>query len=203
MEKLKNYALLAAVCIITFLTVFVTLQRGEMRKAQAEAARLESNQTALCSELARETNRAGNLQATVRALTLERDELAALMPEYEAKLKDMGIRLKEAQHVAKVQTELAAAVSANRDTVYNTKVVEVQAPAAGRYVYRDDWITAVIVLKGDEVAELGLEARDSLTLVLHKERRRCLFKKQGIRYTVESASPYTTVTGMQFVEIFD
>ena len=202
LSKLKNYALLAALGIILCLAAFVLLQGRKLKAETERADRLENNQSALLSDLHTETNRAGNLQAAVDALTLKTSELERLLPEYERKLADMKIRVKNAEHIAQVQTELAASVTARRDTVY--EYIERPGPGRSRFTYSDAWLTAVIDVEEDSVASLSLSAKDSLTLVAHKQRRKCLFKKPGpTRYTVESVSPYTTITGMKVVEIFD
>ena len=202
LNKIKNYALIAALGIILCLAGFAYFQGLKLKEETARADRLNNNQSALLSDLLLEKNKAGNLQATIDALSLKADELERLIPEYERKLSDMGIKLKNAEHVAKVQTELAASVTARRDTVFQF----VERPAAGRsrYTYSDAWLTAVVDVEADSVANLSISAKDSLTLVAHKQRRKCLFKKPGpTRYTVESVSPYNTITGMQVIEIFD
>lgn len=201
-DKLKNYGLLALLGIVLFLAAFASLQGRKLKAETARADRLANNQSALLSDLYKETNRAGNLQATVDALTLKADELSDLIPAYEKKLKDMSVRLKDAQHVAQVQTELAASVTARRDTVF--QYIERPDPGTARYTYNDPWLTAVITVEADSVAALSISARDSLTVVAYKQRRKCLFKKPGpTRYTVESASPYMDITGMQVIEIFE
>ena len=202
LDKLKNYGLLAAAGVILCLAVFACLQGLKLKETQKEAARLELNQQTLLSDLNTETNRAGNLQAAVDALTLKANEMERLLPEYQRKLRDMEIRLKDAERVARIQTELAAAVTARKDTVWQYK----ESPREGRsrFTYKDPWLTAVVEVEADSVAALSIAARDSLTVVAHKQRRRCLFKKPGpTRYSVETVSPYLSIQGMQVVEIFD
>ena len=202
MEKLKNYALLAAVGIILCLTAVTCLQGRKLKDTQKEVVRLEHNQETLLSDLNMETNRAGKLQATVDALTLKANEMERILPEYERKLRDMEIRVKDAEHVARIQTELAAAVTAQKDTVW--KYVESPREGRSRFTYSDPWLTAVVDVEADSVASLSIAARDSLTVVAHKQRRRCLFKKPGpTRYTIETVSPYLNIQGLQVVEIFD
>lgn len=202
LSKLKTYALIAAAVVIILLAVFAAVQGRVLKTTRANADRLERNQSALLQELRTETNLAGNLQAEVDALTLKAGELERLVPSLRAKLADMDIRLKDAQHVAQVQMELAASVQARRDTVF--QYLERPEPGRARYTYNDPWLTAVVTVEGDSVAALEFTARDSLTLVGHKERRRCIFKRPKItHYTVETASPYTTVLGMQYIEVVE
>lgn len=202
LDKIKNYALLAALGVIVCLAFYASSQGRKLKEETDRADRLANNQSALLTDLLKEVNRAGNLQATVDALTLKAEELSSLIPAYEKKLKDMNIRLKDAQHVAQVQTELAAAVTAHRDTVF--QYIERPAPGSSRYTYNDPWLTAIITVEADSVAALSIAARDSLTVVAYKQRRKCLFKKPGpTRYTVESASPYMDITGLQCVEVME
>lgn len=203
MEKLKNYALMAAALIVVGLAAFACLQGRKLRQTQEEAGRLSRNQSALLDELRLEQNRAGELQATVQALTLRRDELEALVPKYEKRLRDMNIRLKDAQHLAQIATETAAQVTAHPDTVF--KIVE-GAPVVDttrRFRFADDWIEATVTVS-DTGAALRLSVRDSLTVVAHRERRRCIFRRPKVtHYTAVSASPYTTITGLSYVEMVE
>lgn len=205
LSKLKNYALLVAFGIILCLAAFSVSQARKLTEAKSEAERLANNQSSLLMELHEEVNKAGKLQATVDALALRRDELETLVPKYEKQLADMRIRLKDAQHVAAVATETAAKVQARRDTVWQyVERPDPGTPTRARYTYEDAWISAVVVVEDSSLATLQVTARDSLTLVGHRERRKCLFKKPKItHYTTVSASPYTTVTGVTYVEIVE
>lgn len=201
-EKLKNFALLAALGIILCLGIFAAIQGTQLARSKKETARLDANQTALLTELQQERNAAGELQSTVRALTLRRDELEAMLPAYERRLREMNVRLKDAQHLAQIATETAAQVTARPDTVIKyVQGVPVIDTAARRFRFFDEWIEAEISLC-DTGAALRLHVHDSLTVVAHKERRRCLFRRPKVKYyTAVSANPYTTVTGISYIEL--
>ena len=201
-EKLKNFALLAALGIILCLGGFAFVQGRVLAQTKRETARLGANQTALLTELVQERNAAGELQSTVRALTLRRDELEAMLPAYERRLREMNVRLKDAQHLAQIATETAAQVTARPDTVIKyVQGVPVIDTAARRFRFFDEWIEAEISLS-DTGAALRLNVHDSLTVVAHKERRRCLFRRPKVKYyTAVSANPYTTVTGISYIEL--
>lgn len=200
--KLKNYMLLAALGIILCLGGFAFVQGRVLAQTKREAARLDANQTALLTELVQERNAAGELQSTVQALTLRRDELEAMLPAYERRLREMNVRLKDAQHLAQIATETAAKVTAQPDTVIKyVQGVPVIDTAARRFRFFDEWIEAEISLS-DTGAALRLNVHDSLTVVAHKERRRCLFRRPKVKYyTAVSANPYTTVTGISYIEL--
>lgn len=203
-EKLKNFALLAALGIILCLGIFAAIQGTQLARSKQEAARLGANQTALLTELQQERNAAGQLQSTVQALTLRRDELEAMLPAYERRLREMNVRLKDAQHLAQIATETAAAVTAHPDTVIRYVPglpVPVVDTSARRYKFFDEWLDAEISVT-DTGAALRLHVHDSLTVVAHKERRRCIFRRPRVLYyTAVSANPYTTVTGISYIEL--
>lgn len=203
MAKLKIYAIIAAVGIITCLGIYAAVQGRKLARAKADVERLERNQAALLQDMEIERNKAGDLQATVNALTLRRDELERLIPVYVRKLDEMSIRLKEVQSVASIGLETVASVTAKPDTVFVPVEVPGPAPAQRRFIYSDDWLDAVIDIQDDSVS-VQVQARDSLTVVAHRERRKCLFKKPKIvRYTAVPASPYTRITGLNYVETVD
>ena len=203
MPKTKLYALIAFVSIILCLGAYGAIQRKNLARAKAEVERLEKNQAALLQDIEYTRNKAGDLQATVDALTLRRDELERLLPAYARKIKDMEIRLKEVQSVAAVTMETSAAVTATPDTIYvPVPVPGDPAPEPRRFVYSDAWLDAVIYI-GDS-ARVQVNVRDSLTVVAHREKRKCLFRRpRVIKYTAVPSSPYTTVTGLTYVEVTD
>lgn len=203
MPKTKLYALIALVSIILCLGAYGAIQRKNLARAKAEVERLEKNQAALLQDIEYARNKAGDLQATVDALTLRRDELERLLPAYARKIKDMEIRLKEVQSVAAVTMETSAAVTATPDTVYvPVPVPGDPSPAPRRFVYSDAWLDAVIDI-GDS-ARVQVNVRDSLTVLAHREKRKCLFRRpRVIKYTAVPSSPYTTVTGLTYVEVTD
>ena len=209
MGNIRVWAVGCAAALILFLAGWALVLDRRLESAKAEVQRLEHNQETLLGDVTFERNRAGELQATVDALTLRRDELERLLPEYVRRLADMGVRLREAESVARVSMEQAASVKAVRDTVY----VPIQSPADGtdvrrRYRYSDEWIDAdVEVDLRVDTAGVTVRSRDSLTIVAHRARKRCLFPRFRVgkvtHYTVASSSPYSEITGFAIVEVID
>lgn len=201
-NKISLYTIIAAILLAVTLGTVIAVQESQLEKARAEASRLALNQEALLRDLDTARAENGHLMASVDALTLRRDELEGLLPKYAAEVANLRLKLKDVQGVASVETSTAVQVVAVHDTVF----VQQEAPkAAGRrYRFRDAWVNAAVDIVGDS-AHLELTARDSLTVVAHREPRKCLFRRKGkvTRYTVSPASPYTKIDGVSFVEVVD
>lgn len=202
-NKISLYTVGAAILLAVTLGTVIAVQERQFEKARAEASRLALNQEALLRDLDTARAENGHLMASVDALTLRRDELEGLLPKYAAEVANLKLKLKNVQGVASVETSTAVQVVAVHDTVF----VQQEAPkaAAGRrYRFRDAWVNAAVDIVGDS-AHLELTARDSLTVVAHREPRKCLFRRKGkvTRYTVSPASPYTKIDGISFVEVVD
>ena len=201
-NKISLYTIVAAILLAVTLGTVIAVQERQLEKARAEASRLAINQEALLRDLDTARAENGHLMASVDALTLRRDELEGLLPKYAAEVANLRLKLKDVQGVASVETSTAVQVVAVHDTVF----LEREAPkAAGRrYRFRDAWVNAAVDIVGDS-AHLELTARDSLTVVAHREPRKCLFRRKGkvTRYTVSPASPYTKIDGVSFVEVVD
>ena len=201
-NKISLYTIVAAILLAVTLGTVIAVQERQLEKARAEASRLAINQEALLRDLDTARAENGHLMASVDALTLRRDELEGLLPKYAAEVANLKLKLRDVQGVASVETSTAVQVVAVHDTVF----LEREAPkAAGRrYRFRDAWVNAAVDIVGDS-AHLELTARDSLTVVAHREPRKCLFRRKGkvTRYTVSPASPYTKIDGVSFVEVVD
>ncbi len=202
LSKLKTYALLAAACIIAGLAIFAAIQGHNLKNARSTAARLEQNQATLLSELTEERTLSGKLQANVTALTLRKDELEELLPVYERRLQDMRVKLKDAQHIADVALQASAQVVAVRDTIY--QYIEGDGENTTRMLhYSDAWLDADITVQGD-TALLAVRLRDSLLIVGHREPRKCIFRRPRVtHYSVVPSSPYTTITGLHYIEVVE
>ena len=201
-NKISLYTIIAAILLAVTLGTVIAVQERQLEKARAEASRLALNQEALLRDLDTARAENGHLMASVDALTLRRDELEGLLPKYAAEVANLKLKLRDVQGVASVETSTAVQVVAVHDTVF----VQQEAPkAAGRrYRFRDAWVNAAVDIVGDS-AHLELTARDSLTVVAHREPRKCLFRRKGkvTRYTVSPASPYTKIDGVSFVEVVE
>ena len=55
----------------------------------------------------------------------------------------------------------------------------------------------------DSTSNVQIECRDSLTLVAHKTKKRCLRKSKIIKYDVTSSSPYSTITDLGYIELIE
>jgi len=202
--KIKNYALLAAAVLIVGLAVFASFQGYALRLSRETASRLAENQSSLLTDLKMERNKSGYLQATVQALKLEREEIEALIPKYEAQLDDMRIRLKEAQSIAELNLQTELNVTAGRDTA--VAIPSVTLPGVVKpscYVYNDKYASVNIAVNGDSSA-VYISIRDVVYVVAHRERKTCLLKKPKItKYTATTLSPYTNIVGVRYVEVTD
>lgn len=202
-DKFKIAIVAVIAAIIMALAAAACCLDLKYQEAKAEAARLAANQTTLLSEIDTARAENGRLMATVDALSLRRDELERLLPAQAAEIRNLRLRLKDVQAVAALQTETAFQADLDRDTVF-VEVFKEAAPEGRRsYRFRDVWVDALVTVVGDS-ARLDMSLRDSLTVVAHKERRKCIFKKPKITsLTVSPASPYTKVTGVGYVEVVD
>lgn len=199
--KIRIFLFVVAAMVAAF--AVITLQRAKIRQLQEEAGRLASNQTALLTAVEYSKAENGRLMATVNALTLRRDELEELIPAYNKELKNARVRIRELESIASVSYGTAAEVEAVPDTTYVSGRGDVPAPVV-QYRFEDDYLTAKVRLR-DSSALLSIQSRDTLTIIAHRKRVRCLFRKKGriLYYTVVPASPYTQIEDVRYVEVVE
>lgn len=162
-----------------------------------EKARLESNLLALDDSIHYYQNSLGEQVASVAALRLRCAEFEALRRADLEQIRQLGIRLKRAEAVARqvAQTRLEVRVPV-RDTVYLHDTL--------RYFrWRDHWVE----VEG-EIADDSLHCRvasvDTLLQVVHRVPRRFLFIRWGtkaIRQEIISKNPHTQIVYSEYVDL--
>ena len=204
--KLKHYLYIAAAAIFIALCTWADIQTMRLRAAVEERDRLAVNQTSLLTEMELREKENGALIAEVQALTLRADELETLVPKYEAKVKELGIKVRDLQSISEMQLRIIAEIEARRDTVFLPAIVDTMGNRSqARYWFQDAYLTAAIDVVDSTLAKLHVEASDTLTVVAHRKPVKCLFKRKGkiVKYTVESSSPYTKIQDVKYIEVVD
>lgn len=197
-------------CIALVMAVAVIgIQSKVIRQNKAEISRLEANQEALLTDVQFYEDSNGNLVATVNALTLRRDELENLIPSYVAEIEDLKLKLKNVNTLAHVSMETKAEIQAPTiqlpppAPLLPAERPDTLPPAPYQFAYEDSWITVTGTVYPDSTSNVQIECRDSLTLVAHKTKKRCLRKSKIIKYDVTSSSPYSTITDLGYIELIE
>ena len=206
-------------CVAIFALVTIcTIQHRQLAQERQEAARLEDNQSALLLDMEKYRTENGELVASVQALTLKHDELSALIPQYEKEIKQLKIDLRNAKNIAHVETETSVDIIAPLvpetppETISPAKDEDSQVPTEEapfvprEFVWEDDWITVAGKVYADTVV-CSFVSRDSLMLVAHYAKRKCLFfkgrKGKLIKYDVKSKNPHTDIKGVEYIEVVE
>lgn len=206
-KKIIGKPLVIALLALAAAAAIIVAQAVSIRKQKAETTRLQINQDALLSEVQTYQDKEENLVATVNALTLRRDELENLIPEYTREIDNLRIKLKDVQstaHIAmKTVARLQATASPEQEHPLPPDPVTPQLPAEtpGEFNYKDAWITVSGRVLNDSVVDLRIIHRDSLTLVAHRTKKKCLRRSKIIKYDVLSNSPYTSITDVSYIEL--
>lgn len=206
-KKIIGKPLVIALLALAAAAAIIVAQAVSIRKQKAETTRLQINQDALLSEVQTYQDKEENLVATVNALTLRRDELENLIPEYTREIDNLRIKLKDVQstaHIAmKTVARLQATANPEQEHPLPPDPVTPQLPAEtpGEFNYKDAWITVSGRVLNDSVVDLRIIHRDSLTLVAHRTKKKCLRRSKIIKYDVLSNSPYTSITDVSYIEL--
>lgn len=194
MKKIAIYIILALTAACVGLGI-------ALRKSNSEKERLESNQTALLSQVEYWTTKNGKSAADVRKLTLTVDELK----QYNATLKktadDLGIKLKRVQSASTtgVRTEVKFITQVRDSIVYRDSII---VPVKA-FTWRDPWTDVQGVIERDSV-DLSVQSVDTLTTIVHKIPHKFWFIKWGckaIKQTVVSSNPHAKITYTEYIEV--
>ena len=182
---MKRFLLIALIIAGGLLWV----QSARLRSEKRERRRLESNQTALMSDVEIYRTKAGKLRAA----------------DAES-IRDLSIKLRRVESTAKTATATVVELRAKlRDTavVRETSAGAVIIDSMRTFRWRDPWVTVEGLIERDSVA-CRVESIDTLRQVVHRVPRRFLFIRWGtkaIRQEVMSSNPHTRIVYTDYIEL--
>ena len=202
--------------MVAGLAILCTVQRREIQAKGSEVERLSVNQAGLLSQVEYHRSRNDELVASVQALTLTRDELSALIPAYEDEIRTLRLELQDVRSIGRISTDMVVGITVPTMD-FRVPELDFSVPKDGKSVpkdddyvtprefsWRDDWTEISGRIYADSVTCM-VACRDSLLLVAHYDRRKCLFKRKGrlLKYDVRSKNPHVTVRALEMVDVID
>ena len=187
--------------IILLLGGLVFIQFKHAAKLSDERDRYKQNNTALLSDIERIKVDSTTMAVDAKALRLTIDEYERFRAADAEKIRQMGIKIKNLQAVAKHNLEVAAPINTViRDTVFmrdTVHVVQQKVEMASSHIQLD----AVIdndTLKGDIRLPVTLQQ-----IVWVEYKRKCLFwkKVKAIHQTISSDNPYVDIKYSEYIQI--
>ncbi|MBO7261523.1 MAG: hypothetical protein J6U95_01165 [Alistipes sp.] len=211
LKKPLFWAILLAIALVAS----IGISSNKIKKQRAEIERLEINQQTLIEQVQYYEDENGAQVATIQALTLQKSEFESLMPQYAREIKDLRLKVKDLESIAHASTSTTAEITAPlidyvpRQTM-DERIQAVTDSLAALYAgvktfhWSDGWLSISGEVMNDSV-KCRVENIDSLTLVVHRERKRCLFRRKGkiLHYDIKSANPHTSVKDIQYIEIVE
>lgn len=179
----------------------VFIQFKHAAKLSDERDRYKQNNTALLSDIERIKIDSTTMAVDAKALRLTIDEYERFRAADAEKIRQMDIKIKNLQEVAKHNLEVAAPINAViRDTVFirdTVQVVQQKVEMASPHIQFD----AVIdndTLRGD--IRLPVTLQQSVWV---EYKRKCLFwkKVKAIHQTISSDNPYVDIKYSEYIQI--
>ena len=187
--------------IILLLGGVVFIQFKHASKLSDERDRYKQNNTALLSDIERIKVDSTTMAVDAKALRLTIDEYERFRAADAEKIRQMGVKIKNLQAVAKHNLEVAAPINAViRDTVFirdTVQVVQQKVEMASPHIQLD----AVIdndTLRGDISLPVTLQQT-----VWVEYKRKCIFwkKVKAIHQTISSDNPYVDIKYSEYIQI--
>ena len=176
-----------------------------VRHYRREVERLKTNQQTLSQQLVHYRTRSGAEAATVQALRLRCAEFEELRSADAARIRDLGIRIRQLEATAvtatRQETEMRVPV---RDTVLlrlcDTVVVH---DTVRLFRWDDGWCRVEGVLLPDSVI-CRVTSVDTLRQIVHRVPRKFLFIRWGtkaIRQEIVASNPHTQIVYAEYVQL--
>jgi hypothetical protein len=189
---MKKFLLIYAVGATMLLILCVVI----MRHSRCELNRLSNNNEALTSEIKLYKSRLDESAASVVALQLQLKEYREQNARDARRIRDLGIRLRRVESVAKTATESRVAFSApTRDTI-------VLCDTLTLFRWSDRWVNVEGAIRNGS-AECRVESIDTLHQIIHRVPHKFLFVRYGtkaIRQEILSSNPHTKIVYAEYIE---
>ena len=191
MKKLLTYIVVAIVlAVVAFFSArYVSTLRNENR-------RLQNNQTALMNDVRYWRDEADRNSSKAQGITLKVSELEGLRARDAATIRELGVRLHNAQ-------SLVRAAIVVRDTIELTRTdtIMVRDTIYDARYYEDKW-TTIVSTPNEAVYSTNVP----LTLVTATKQKRYLWglfwgRVRGIEVVVRSDNPNAIIDSLQYVEL--
>ncbi len=173
------------------------------RSERAERQRFEGNQSVLMDSVRHFKVRDSLHAASVEVLRLTVAEYKKYRSEDAALIRDMGIKLKRALTVAKVETSTDLDILASvQDSIIRPDNPEMPPDTVRTFNWRDPWVSVAGTIRKDSVS-CSVHSQDSLAIVAHRVPRKFLFIRWGtkaVRLEIVSRNPHTTIRAAEYVQ---
>ena len=117
--RLFSWRGLQGVMVLLLLGLVALIAIRSNNRLKADIARMQHNQQTMQAEVEYYKSRSGEQVATIEALTLERDEINRLVPEYKNEIDNLRKKLRDVE---------------NMGSVVSTTEIEVVAPSRTTYI---------------------------------------------------------------------
>lgn len=187
--------------IVAVLVGTVWLQQCKVVRLREERDRHEQNSDALLSDLKRWRVDSTTMATDVKTLRLSMDELERYRAGDLAKIKEMGIKIKNLEAVAKHEIEVDAPINASvRDSVVIRDSVAVRVQAVSM---ANPFIQMHGVIEKDSLIgsiQLPVTLRQAVWI---EYKRRWLFWKKviAVHQVITTDNPYVEVKYSEFINI--
>ena len=162
-----------------------------------EAERLDNNQTALMEQAKLYRTALDESAASVQALQLRCDEFRQLRAEDARRIRNLGIKVKRLESIARSTTESELHVKTPlRDTIILHDTLRL-------FEWCDHWVEINGIIRHDSV-ECHVKSVDTLRQVVHRVPRKFLFIKYGtkaIRQEIISSNPHARIVYSEYIEL--
>lgn len=170
-------------------------------KERQTRIRTENNLNASLSEIETYKTKNGELVSVVQGYEFKVREFEKLLPELYAEIKELKVKVKNAQSVTQIETKI---VYRNKDSIV---YIPVRDSTARLFPIDDEWIKAEVIVTRCEVILPGdfyiKNIPNKTTLVPEVTYKGWWFwrKPVGIDLHIKQSNPYVQTTGATYIDL--
>lgn len=197
MSKIK----IAGIIVIILLGVAIWLQQKRIVAIRQERDRYQLNNDALLSDMRQWQIDSATMATDVKRLLMTSDEFEHYRAEDAAKIKEMGIKIKNLEAAAKHQLEVNAPIAAQiRDSIIIRDTVPVVIKAVSM---NTPYLKLAGTIENDSlVGSIHLPVTLRQAVWIEYKRRWLFWKKvKAVHQTITSDNPHVQITYSEYIHI--
>ncbi len=197
---MKNKLIGLLITLLVFTGVFLTTCVKLYQKEKQEKERFESNFKSSLSDIQEYKTKQGELVAVIEGLKLKDREIKQLLPQLYSEIRELKIRLKNAQSVTKVVTEIKYV---NKDSIIYIPITD----SIRRFEINEEWLKAeVTVTDFKYIAPGAFKINDipNETLIVAEGQYKGWWfwrKAVGVNVHIKHTNPYIKTIGGEYIDL--
>ncbi len=203
---MKKYLYIALAIILLASGIIGLIQQSQIKSLKSENSRLESNQSALMSDVVRYKTKDSLNAISVSVLTLKKDEVEAHRADLIKQVDNLNIKLKRVESInntlLSTNVDLKAKLQDSTRVVYRDSIAILDSIRCFRF--SDKYISVIGCIDKNDSVDFHLGTTIKINQIVHRVPKQFWFIKYGtkaIQQEITVDNPYTRIDYSEYINL--